>query len=297
MPTRERPFALWIGREEERTVVAVRPMTLSGNKSEQGDDAERMSRTVVPSGTTVKSNGDNVVGLMLLAALVGALGFCIAGAPWAVRIGLSVLALILIIRLGTSSSELTVEQLKRFPDEHVVLEHSQDLWEFDKLASLAQRIDGKAPALQQLIPQAEAGETLARALWHGARLIARQRDVRAVIEDLDRQDVSQLPPDSVAVRELAAQRERAAEALDGVKAELKRLNTVFGAVAHAGDEFTREQEIRDATRRAEDVLAGLGTAGPAGPQDETDRMAHHTLAVVEAYRELNEVHADQAQQA
>jgi hypothetical protein len=294
LPSKEPPFALWIGREKERTVVALRPMTLSGSKSEP-DDADRVSRTVVPASTKVKSSGNAVRFLMVLLAAVGALGFCIAGAPWPVRIGLSLLALILFIRFVNSSDELTVEQLQRFPDEHVILEHSYDRSEFDEIAGLAERIDQRTEAFQQVIPQAEVGETLARALWDTARLVARQQDIRKVIEDLDRQDTSRLPAGSAAVRDLAVQRERAAAALDGGQAELRRRNVAFEALAHSGDEFVREQEIREATRRAGDVLTGFGAAGAGGPQDEPDRLAHHTLAVVEAYAALRSVHAEGAQ--
>ncbi|MFI7492698.1 hypothetical protein ACIBXA_30405 [Micromonospora echinaurantiaca] len=294
LPSKEPPFALWIGREKERTVVALRPMTLSGSKSEP-DDADRVSRTVVPATTKVKSSGDAVRFLMVLVAAVGALGFCVAGAPWPVRIGLSILALILFIRFVNSSDELTVEQLQRFPDEHVIFEHSYDRSEFDKIARLAERIDRRTEAFQQLIPQAEAGETLARALWDTARLVSRQQDIRKVIEDLDQQDTSKLPADSAAVRDLAIQRERAAAALDDGKAELARRKAAFEALADSGDEFAREQEIREATRRAGDVLAGFGAAGAGGSQDESDRLAHHTLAVVEAYAALRSIFTEEAQ--
>lgn len=279
MSSKKRPFALWVGREEDRTIVALRPMTLSGSKSGQSDEKGALSRTVVPEGTTVKSGGGFTAFLTLLA-VAGALASCIAGTPWAVRIGLVVLAFILFAcSANLASGEVTVARLQ--PDEHLIFDHPDDRQQVDRLTDFAKRIDHKAPALQQVIPQAEARETLARALWQGTGLLARQRDVRAVIDDLDEQDTNGLPSDSVAVRELAAQRERALLALDGLKAELEELESVFAAVVEASDEFAREQEIREATRRAEDVLAGFAAPGRVSPEDESDRLANHTLAVVE----------------
>lgn len=77
-------------------------------------------------------------------------------------------------------------------------------------------------------------------------------------------------------------------------AELEELELVFAAVVEASDEFAREQEIREATRRAEDMLAGFAAPGPVNPEDESDRLANHTLAVVEGYRSLIHLYADKA---
>ncbi|WP_446209837.1 hypothetical protein [Micromonospora sp. IBSANI012] len=226
----------------------------------------------------------------LLLAIAATVVSCFGGASRSVTVWLLALVLLLFVLLGRSTSGgVTLQRLADFPDEHVTLRTPQSRAEFNELERLGRRIDDNAGALQQVVPRAEADETLVRALWEGARLVASQQNTRQVVHDLKSQDGTQLSPDAAAA-DLAAERDRATAQLKDIGTQIDHLRTRLAAVANAGDEFVREQRAREATRQPQQTPANAGTSTTNDRPGTPDELVHQTLAIMQAYEELRDAH-------
>ncbi|MET8832889.1 hypothetical protein ABZV78_03085 [Micromonospora sp. NPDC004540] len=292
MSRTKQPFALWIGRLENQTVVALRPMIVPGSKNGETTKPGDPSRKVIPADTKIAAGRENTMTVLLLLSVVGALISCLGGADWSVRIGLVVLALILVVLIGISTSGgVTLKRLEEFPDEHVILRDRHGQARFSKIEDLGLRIDRNSPVLLQIIPREDADHTLVHALWEGARLVAWHQNVRATIVDLSSQNTTRLPPDSAELRQQTVERERTIALRRDIESQLEALHTRLKALADAGDEFIRERKDRQVTRHAQEALANSGTAAVGSGLGMTDELADHTLTLLQAYEELTEAYA------
>ncbi|MFG2109824.1 hypothetical protein [Micromonospora chersina] len=274
--------------------MALRPMIVPGSKNGEASKPGGPFRTVIPADTKLAQGREHAMGVVLLLSVVGALISCLGGAAWPVPTALVVLAVILLVVLGNSTSgDVTLQRLeKSLPDEQVILRDAPGRARFNKIEELGRRIDKNAAMLQQIIPRDDANDTLVHALWEGARLVAWHQNVRETLVDMSRQNTTRLPSDSAELRQQTAERERTIALRGDIESQLQELQTRLAALADAGDEFIREQKERQVIRRAQESLANRGTAAIGSRLGMADELADHTLTLLQAYKELTEAYAD-----
>ncbi|MFI7280155.1 hypothetical protein ACIBOV_07805 [Micromonospora chersina] len=273
--------------------MALRPMVVPGSKNGEASKPGGPFRTVIPADTKLAQGREHAMVVVLLLAVVGALLSCLGEAAWPVPTALVVLAVILLVVLGNSTSgDVTLQRLeKSFPDEHVILRDAPGRARFNKIEELGRRIDKNTAMLQQIIPRDDANDTLVHALWEGARLVAWHQNVRGAIVELSRQNTARLAQDSALLRQQTAEREQTIALRGDIESQLEKLHTRLTALADAGDEFIREQKDRQVIRRAQETLAKSGTAATSSRLGMPDELAGHTLTLLQAYQELAEAYA------
>ncbi|WP_328415507.1 hypothetical protein OG470_23510 [Micromonospora sp. NBC_00389] len=203
-----------------------------------------------------------------------------------------------VLAMAIFSASVKAEQLgtvitpdrHRHPDAHRVLMSQQERSEFDALLRLAERVAKTLPALQGLVDSNEAGRLLAQGLWHGAKNLARKQEIREVRDDLKRHAVARSDEVSRSRLDLLHQQQRAGALWNEVNAELEKLTSQLTAAAAAGETFIRDRDLDDTLDRTEKALAKLSIDDPAVPSAATEHLAEETTAVVQAYRELNDLY-------
>jgi hypothetical protein len=160
---------------------------------------------------------------------------------------------------------------------------------FGRAVSLADSISRTWPQLGELIDVPTAESMLAEALWEIAAVLARHQQLTVVLADLSRPDfVAQSPSDETAL-ELRTQRQATERALAALELDLARRDSGLRRALQAGRDFIREQQMREAIRKARE---SLGTDQPDAidetPSDAAADLADHTRTVLDAYRELTD---------
>jgi hypothetical protein len=131
------------------------------------------------------------------------------------------------------------------------------------------------PALGALIDVPIAERQLAQALFDLAGALERRQELRELHAELAEHD---------GAFELAPRMLKATSALAELDDEVIRRLATLKAVAVAGEELIRDQEIDALVREADEALARLTSAAPAA--DAGSELAERTEAVLRAYREL-----------
>ncbi|MEU8179158.1 hypothetical protein AB0B86_00115 [Micromonospora sp. NPDC049047] len=230
---------------------------------------------------------------MLVAIVFG--GLCMAGgwryAGMLVTGGLllSLVAIVGSVRAG-QPSRVRTPNMRSFPDIHRVLTSPQDQRTFRTLVKLAERIGRTLPQLDELVEPNEAGELLAQALWDGAKVLARRQELRALRDDLRRHETDASDESSRAHRDLVHQRQQADELWEEVNDNLATLVAQLTAAAESGETFARDRDLDVTLQRTETALAELSTDLMAGTSGASERLADETTAVLDAYRELNDLY-------
>ncbi len=173
-------------------------------------------------------------------------------------------------------------------DGAVTLTDPADRAAFDRALAIADRISATWPRLGSLINPADAEALLAGALAEIAAVLARRRELAAVLAGLSRPDFAARSASDETARELRAHLSATRTALTGVELELARREASLSRAEKAGHDFIREQEMRQAIRAAEESLrtSAHPELGPARVPDAGADLAEQTRAVVDAYREL-----------
>jgi hypothetical protein len=172
---------------------------------------------------------------------------------------------------------ISAPRLESDRDQHHVLVEDDDRRAFSDAIDLCQRTVETWPALGALIDIPVAQRQLAQALFDLAGALERRQELRELHAGLARHD---------GAFELAPRMAKAAEALSEVDAEVSRRLSILQAVAVAGEDLMRDQEIDALAREADETLARLTSAGAPGPDAGSD-LAERTAAVLRAYRELS----------
>ncbi len=290
MSPSDHPFRLWIASDDEQVVVALCPLRISGEqlKHEWGNLTDLRVLPPLPR----SSGADGLpVATLLAVSLGGAL--CFSGAPPMVALILAGLAALVVYARSLRKDlpgRVVAPGLKKYPDIHRVLDAPEEREDFLDLVELAERVGQVLPALNGMVDPADSAKALAQALWDGADILNRRKELRSVVEGLKRHDHAGLSEASRAVQYLAAQRTKASDLLEQVDAELARLAANLEAAAIAGENFSREQELLDAALQAEETLVGLASQELIAGSDASEQLAEETSAVLDAYRELNELY-------
>jgi hypothetical protein len=279
---------LHIGVDAEKVVVSPHPLKMAsgrGRRRRQGSVIELVPAE--PSGRSreqrIKRTAQLAMPLLLLGAVLDALGI----AWWISAIG------------GLGLLGFAVRQQARAArpgiiatpggDHGLVLVAAQERAAYERALVVSRRIRRTWPELGGLVDPAEADRALTRALDELAALMARRQQIRRLRAELTAVRPGDLPPDSPAVRALAAQRNRVEHLWRTTGAQANRMLASIDAAALAGESLIREQRIQDTAHRAELALARLATGGPDPEIEAGPALAERTAAVIAAYRELREL--------
>lgn len=172
---------------------------------------------------------------------------------------------------------ISAPRLESDREQHHVLVESRDRKVFSDAIDLCQRTSETWPALGALIDGPVAERQLALALFDLAGALERRQELRELHAELAEHD---------GAFELAPRMARATAALAELDADVTRRLATLTAVAVAGEELIRDQQIDALARAADETLARLTSAGPAIAPDAGTELAERTEAVLRAYREL-----------
>jgi hypothetical protein len=136
----------------------------------------------------------------------------------------------------------------------------------------------------------EAGELLAQTLWDGAKILARKEEIRDVRDELTLHVQNLADSRSRARLDILHQQQRANVLWEEVNEELDKLRSHLAAAVAAGEAFMVDRELDETLSRTERALARLSTEDPSVSSAAGQRLADETTAVVEVYRELNELY-------
>ncbi|MER7459342.1 hypothetical protein ABTW87_20195, partial [Micromonospora sp. NPDC126480] len=189
----------------------------------------------------------------------------------------------------TTSADVTERGVH--PDLHRLLTNPQERGEFDALLRLAERIHKTLPKLGGLIDPGDAAKLLAESVWDAATILARKQEIRAVRDDLKGYALRGSEDVSRARLDLLNQQQRASVLWTEVNEELDRLRSHLTAAAVAGEAYVRDRNLDDTLERTEKALAKLSAENSIESSTAaTQQLADQTTAVVQAYRELNELY-------
>ncbi|MFI5897953.1 hypothetical protein ACIA5D_48515 [Actinoplanes sp. NPDC051513] len=172
---------------------------------------------------------------------------------------------------------ISAPSLESDRDQHHVLVDDRDRKVFSDAIDLCQRTSETWPALGALIDVPIAEKQLAQALFDLAGALERRQELRDLHAELAEHD---------GAFELAPRMAKATSALAELDDEVTQRLATLNAVAVAGEELIRDQEIDALAREADETLARLTSAGPAIVADAGSELAERTEAVLRAYREL-----------
>ncbi|MBW4701229.1 MULTISPECIES: hypothetical protein [unclassified Micromonospora] len=268
MPPSDHPFQVWIATDDTQTVVALAPLKLSGAslRREWGNVTDLRAVPVASAGT-------NVVGLVVLAALVFlfTLGLCLWQAPIMViffLIALTVGIGLTVVLSKPAPARVVAPEIAKFPQIHRTIASIESRHAFFGLVELAERAGRTLPALSDVVDPVEGGQSLAEALWVGADVLSRRDHLRPPAPRSQQQPI---PATGRAADALSAQREVARGRWAQVSSELGRLQTALELAAVAGENAEHDQDALVAGQEAYRELAELYDGG-AEPTDDEHRQ-------------------------
>ncbi|MEU4779374.1 hypothetical protein [Micromonospora sp. NPDC023633] len=292
MTSSENYVHLWIASDAKTTAVALTEVGVSGRARvhEWGSVTD-----VSPDAPMSREAANRRASQQMILIAVISIGICLAGgAPYAgvIFVAAFVLAAAAIVGAIRAERQGTVRtpDLRKFPDIHRVLTTPQEQRSFRALVTLAERVGRTLPELDELVEPNEAGELLAQALWDGAKNLARKQDIRTVRDDLRRHEKDTTDNSSRAYRDFVHQRQQADELWKEVRSELATLVAQLTAAAEAGERFIRDRDLDETLQRTEKALAELLIDPMSGPSGASEQLADETTAVLDAYRELNDLY-------
>ncbi|MDP9816017.1 hypothetical protein [Spirilliplanes yamanashiensis] len=278
--------ALYIAHDDDTVIVSALPLTVAGGRAETfvwGKVVE-ISPADAPA---VPATARQVRGLGVVV-IVGGFGLNCAGFQQGLLVGLLGLVLVLVgfargvaVRPGV----IAAPQLQARPEQHHVLVHDADREVFSDAVELGQRASATWPLLGDLIDVAAAEWLLTHALLDLAGALEQRQELRELRGDVAGH-VGRRSPADPQVRDLSARLAAADVALAGLDDDIERRVGGLRAVAVAGEEFVRDEEVRDLTRRVDEAIGRLASVDSPGSQDSGAELAGHLEAVLRAYREL-----------
>jgi hypothetical protein len=287
---------LHIGIDAEKVVVGPYPLKMRTGRAKRrrwGSITE-----VVPAPSSGRTRDQRIrfvsqlaLALLLLSAVLNAAGFPVWAGPAGSAL---VLGFVLWDQARAAATGSVAVPRARAGEQHLhVLYDRDERAAFERTFTVAKRIQRTWPALRHMIDPADAEPMLARALSDLAGVMVQRQQIRRLRTELAAVEHRDLPADSPAVRDLAAQRAKLETLWRETGAEANRHIMSINAAAVAGENLIREQQVGQTARDAGMVIAQLtasvaarpsaaGSSGVAAGQELADR----TAAVVGAYREL-----------
>ena len=263
---------LHIGVDGEKIVVSPRPIKMRSGRARRihsGSVTEVVP--VAPSGRGRPERTQLLVQLALVLLILGAVLSALGIPWWAAAAGSAVL----LVGVWGEQARAARPALLALPgdEDSQVLRTWDERLAYEKAVVVSRRIRRTWPELPDLIDPVEADRSLTRALGQLAALLARRQEIRRVRADLTDAARAELPADSPARQDLAAQRERVEALWRQTGQAAIRMLAGLNAAALAGEAVLREERTSRAARAADRAISRLTTA---------ERGA----AVVDAYREL-----------
>lgn len=283
---------VWIARDPSTTAVALRPVEISSRPSRHGWGN---IIDLTPGQPMTAKAADRRAKFQLILVSLGALYFCGNGGGaywWLILLvaGVLTMAIFSASAKAEQPGKVVTPDLHRYPDVHRLLTGAPERGEFDRLLRLAERVGKTLPALKHLVDPNEAGGLLAQALWDGAKNLARKEEIRAVRDDLKRHAQERSDEMSRSRLDLLQQQQRASTLWSEVNEELDKLRSHLTAAAEAGEAFIRDRDLDETLSRTEKALAQLSIDDPSNSSGASEQLADETSAVVQAYRELNDLY-------
>ncbi len=271
--------ALYVAHDDKMVIVSRLPLEVVGGRGISYGWGSVLEVTPAdPPGETAPL----AVVLYGLAAILG-----IAGGVTLLANPLAGGVLVLVAALAGGGAALhswrqrpgviSAPSLESGREQHHVLVEARDRQVFSDAIDLCQRTSETWPALGALIDVPLAERQLAQALFDLAGALERRQELRELHAELAQHD---------GAFELAPRMLKATDALAELDDEVAQRLATLHAVAVAGEELIRDQEIDALVRDADEALARLTSAGPAMMPDAGSELAERTAAVLRAYREL-----------
>ncbi|GIF20864.1 hypothetical protein BJ973_001229 [Actinoplanes tereljensis] len=273
------PPSLYVAHDDKLVIVSRLPLKVIGGRglSFRWGSVLEVTPAERPAGPSPLAGV--LYGLGFMFGLVGVLGVS-GGAPWG---GLLVLAGVAtagwpaLHRWRQRPGVVSAPRLSSDREQHHVLVKKRDRKAFSDAIDVCQRASETWPSLGALIDVPRAERQLAQALFDLAGALERRQELRELHAELTEHD---------GAFELAAQTTRATVALSELDDEVTTRLAALEAVAVAGEELIRNQQITELAREADETLARLTSTGPAIETDAGSELAERTEAVLRAYREL-----------
>ncbi len=273
---------LYIGADEEKVVVSVRPVRARTGRVRHrrtGSMIEAVLRPPSGRGRDVRlaSVSRLALGLLLASAILAATGL-----TWWLPGAVSAATLVWTWRRQARAAQLAVLAVPRDEESRVLwTEPERDA--FARALAASHRVRRTWPALGDMVDPRLADHSLTRSLDELATLLARRQELRRVRAGLESTHDADIPADSPARLAADLQWERADELWRESGAAANRILRAIDAAARAGESFIREQQVAATARHAERALARVGGVPIA---DSGPELADRTRAVITAYREL-----------
>jgi hypothetical protein len=271
--------SLYVAHDDELVIVSRLPLEVVGGRglsfgwgsvvevtpSDRSDDLGPLTGVLYGLGTVFALfGGFLLLGRVFWGAVLLLLGIAAAGGAalhaWRQRPGV-----------------IAAPSLDSDRQQHHVLVDGRDRKVFSDAIDLCQRTSETWPVLGALIDVPVAERQLAQALFDLAGALERRQELRELEAELAEHD---------GAFELAPRMLKVTSALAELDDEVAQRLATLNAVAVAGEELIRDQEIDALARAADEALARLTSAGPATAPDAGSELAERTEAVLRAYREL-----------
>ena len=273
------PPSLYVAHDDKMVIVSRLPLAVVGGR---GLSFRWGSVLEVTPAEPPGERGPLTVVLYSLGAIFGLFGglLLLGGVPEG---GLPVLVAVgagggaALYRWRQRPGVIAAPLLESDRAQHHTLVDDRDRKVFSDAIDLCQRTSETWPSLGALIDVPVAERQLAQALFDLAGALERRQELRELHADLAEHD---------GAFELAPRMAKATAALAELDAEVSQRLATLNAVAVAGEELIRDQEIGALAREADEALARLTSAGPAIAPDAGSELAERTEAVLRAYREL-----------
>ena len=270
---------LYVAHDDKLVIVSRLPLEVVGGRglsygwgsvlevtpAEQPGDRRPLVVTLYGLGTIFGISGVSLLmsgalsgGFLLLAGIVAGAGAALL--DWRQRPGV-----------------ISAPRLESDREQHHVLVEGRDRRVFSDAIELCQRTSETWPALGALVDVPIAEQQLAQALFDLAGALERRQELRELYAELAVHD---------GAVELASRMDKTTSALNELDNEVTKRIATLNAVAVAGEQLIRDEEIDALAREADEALARLTSAGRAIESDAGSELAERTKAVLRAYREL-----------
>lgn len=277
---------LSVARDADRSVVATSGVSVRGQRKR----TEFGGITVITGlpGVPGRSRYD-LVRTLAGAAVFAAFLWCGAGmlgAPNAVALTIS-----LIVGIGSAALMIAYPDsagtvVVRGADDHISLVSPHERKKLDQTLELAERVAKTWPLLGRLIDTDDARRLLVSTVRECARLLAKREKISALLAEANQVDGTRLAAESRAAQNLSAVRKKAEESRRRIDVDLGRQFLYLRAVAEAGEQLAREQEMTRTVDNMRAALDELSADDSIQPSAASVELSDRTAAVIAAYREL-----------
>jgi hypothetical protein len=278
--------SLYVAHDDRMAIVSRLPLEIAGGRGMSFSWGDVLEITPADQPAERGPVAGALYGIGAISGIVGGLILLVstvvlAGAPAG-----GLLALAGVVAVGGGAvlhrrrqrpGVIEAPRLASDRAQHHVLIEDQDRKVFSDAIDLGQRASETWPALGALVDVPIAERQLAQALFDLAGVLERRQELRELHAEL---------AEHAGSAELAPRMAKAASASAELDDEVTDRMRTLQAVAEAGEELIRDEQVSVLAREADEALARLTSAEPAIAADAGSELAERTEAVLRAYREL-----------